>query len=63
MVGEHDWFLDMSDVWKSLFGPAQSRFKVGQAGRDWLQNDLAKVDSKTPPIVFSHPPLYKYYKE
>lgn len=107
MVGEHDWFLDMGDVWKSLFGPpqysfdhkgvhfvtlmsvqekdfwtarkmtpvqrmqtvagldngVQSRFEVGQAGRDWLKNDLAKVDAKTPLIVFSHSPLYKYYHD
>ena len=107
MVGEHDWFLDMGDVWKSLFGApqysfdhkgvhfvtlmsvqekdfwtarkmtpqqrmqtvagldngVQSRFEVGQAGRDWLKNDLAKVDAKTPLVVFSHSPLYKYYRD
>jgi 3',5'-cyclic-AMP phosphodiesterase len=106
MVGEHDWFLDMGDVWKSLFGApqyswdhkgvhfvtlmsvqekdfwtarkmtpqqrmqtvagldngVQSRFEVGQLGRDWLKADLAKVDAKTPLIVFSHSPLYKYYR-
>lgn len=107
MVGEHDWFLDMGDVWKSLFGPTQysfdhkgvhfvtlmsvqekdfwtarkmtpqqrmqtvagldnavqSRFEVGPAGRDWLKNDLAKVDAKTPIVVFSHSPLYKYFHD
>jgi 3',5'-cyclic AMP phosphodiesterase CpdA len=107
MVGEHDWFLDMGDVWKSLFGPAQysfdhkgvhfvtlmsvqekdfwterkmtpmqrmqtvagldngtqSRFEVGPAGRAWLQNDLSKVDKKTPLVVFSHSPLYKYFRD
>ena len=26
----------------------------------WLKNDLAKVDQKTPLVVFSHSPLYKY---
>jgi 3',5'-cyclic AMP phosphodiesterase CpdA len=106
IVGEHDWFLDMGDAWKSMFGPAtysfdhkgvhfvalmsveekdfwtarrmtpmqrmqtvagldngtQSRFEVGAAGRDWLKNDLAKVDARTPVIVFSHSPLYKYYE-
>lgn len=105
MVGEHDWFLDMGDVWKGLFGPPmysfdhkgvhfvtlmsveekdfwterkmtpaermqtvagldnslQSRFEVGPKGREWLKNDLAKIDAKTPVIVFSHSPLYKYY--
>jgi len=40
----------------------QSRFEVGEAGRKWLADDLAKVDKKTPLVVFSHSPLYKYYK-
>jgi 3',5'-cyclic AMP phosphodiesterase CpdA len=40
----------------------QSRFEVGAEGRAWLQRDLAKVDKKTPVIVFSHSPLYKYYR-
>ncbi len=106
MVGEHDWFLDMGETWRGLFGEPQysfdhkgvhfvtlmsvnekdfwtarkmtpeermqtvagldngiqSRFEVGDAGREWLKQDLAKVDKKTPVIVFSHSPLYKYYK-
>src|SRR6185436_2192183 len=106
MVGEHDWFLDMGEHWRSLFGqpqysfdhkgvhfvtlmsvnekdfwtpngytPAermkivaglddgrQSRFEVGTEGREWLKADLAKVDKKTPLVVFSHSPLYKYYR-
>ena len=32
------------------------------SGRDWLKNDLAKVDKNTPLVVFSHSPLYKYYR-
>jgi 3',5'-cyclic-AMP phosphodiesterase len=40
----------------------QSRFEVGEEQRDWLAKDLAKVDKKTPIIVFSHSPLYKYYE-
>ena len=40
----------------------QSRFEVGDAGRAWLKQDLAKVDKKTPLVVFSHSPLYKYYR-
>jgi Icc protein len=40
----------------------QSRFEVGEQGREWLKNDLAKVDKSTPLIVFSHSPLYKYYR-
>jgi 3',5'-cyclic AMP phosphodiesterase CpdA len=106
MVGEHDWFLDMGEKWRELFGaPAysfdhkgvhfvtlmsvvekdfwtergmtpmermqtvagldnglQSRFEVGPEGREWLKKDLAKVDHKTPLVVFSHSPLYKYYR-
>jgi len=40
----------------------QSRFEVGEEQRDWLAKDLAKVDKKTPLVVFSHSPLYKYYE-
>ena len=39
-----------------------SRFEVGEEQRDWLEKDLAKVDKKTPIVVFSHSPLYKYYR-
>ncbi|MBF5045927.1 serine/threonine protein phosphatase [Aggregicoccus sp. 17bor-14] len=106
MVGEHDWFLDMGEAWKSMFGPdtyafdhkgvhfvvlnsihekdfwterglkpmermkivagldngIQSRFEVGAQQREWLRQDLAKQDKKAPLIVFSHSPLYKYYR-
>ncbi len=106
MVGEHDWFLDLGEHWKSQFGAPmysfdhkgvhfvtlmsvvekdfwtaagmtpmermqtvagldngkQSRFEVGPEGREWLKADLAKVDKKTPLVVFSHSPLYKYYR-
>lgn len=40
----------------------QSRFEVGPAGCDWLRRDLAKVARDTPIVVFSHSPLYKYYR-
>jgi Icc protein len=107
MVGEHDWFLDLGERWKSMFGPAnysfdhkgvhvvvlmsvverdfwtarkmtpqermqtvagldngtQSRFEVGEEGRAWLRGDLAKVAHTTPLLVFSHSPLYKYYRD
>jgi 3',5'-cyclic AMP phosphodiesterase CpdA len=106
MVGEHDWFLDMGETWKDMFGPpnysfdwrgvhfvtimsvnekdfwtarhmtpeermrtvagldngVQSRFEVGDAGRGWLKNDLSKVSADTPLVIFSHSPLYKYYR-
>lgn len=41
----------------------QSRFEVGEAGRAWLAADLAQISSKTPLVIFSHSPLYKYYKD
>jgi 3',5'-cyclic AMP phosphodiesterase CpdA len=106
LVGEHDWFLDMGEQWRALFGAPQysfdhkgvhfvtlmsveekdfwtargmtamermqtvagldnglqSRFEVGPAGREWLKNDLAEIDKTTPLVVFSHSPLYKYYR-
>src|SRR4029079_5658464 len=40
----------------------QSRFEVGEAHRDWLKNGSAHVAASTPVIVFSHSPLYKYYR-
>jgi 3',5'-cyclic AMP phosphodiesterase CpdA len=106
MVGEHDWFLDMGEKWRELFGEPtysfdhkgvhvvvlnsvlekdfwtargmtpeermgtvagldngiQSRFEVGPEQRAWLEKDLADVSKDTPLLVFSHSPLYKYYK-
>lgn len=40
----------------------QSRFEVGAEGRNWLKKDLEKIDKTTPIVVFSHSPLYKYYR-
>ena len=106
MVGEHDWFLDMGEKWRGLFGEhtysfdhkgvhfvvlhsvmeddfwtergmtptqrmqtvagldngIQSRFKVGAEQRSWLDNDLRPYSDDAPIIVFSHSPLYKYYR-
>jgi len=107
MVGEHDWYLDMGEKWKSLFGAErysfdhkgvhfvvlnsvveedfwtargltpqqrmstvagldnqqQNPFTVGVEQRAWLENDLKKFGKDTPLVVFSHSPLYKYYKK
>ncbi|HWE00511.1 MAG TPA: metallophosphoesterase [Bryobacteraceae bacterium] len=106
MVGEHDWYLDLGEAWKGLFGAPnysfdhkgvhfvvlnsviekdfwtargmtpeqrmqtvagldngiQSRFEVGEPQRMWMQQDLAKIPHKTSIVVFSHSPLYKYYR-
>lgn len=40
----------------------QGRFQVGAPQREWLQKDLEKIPSSTPLLVFSHSPLYKYYR-
>jgi 3',5'-cyclic-AMP phosphodiesterase len=40
----------------------QSRFEVGDAGREWLRNNLSKISTDTPLVIFSHSPLYKYYR-
>jgi Icc protein len=45
-----------------LDNPIQSRFEVGEPQRAWLKRDLAKVPTTTPLLVFSHSPLYKYYR-
>jgi Icc protein len=45
-----------------LDNPIQSRFEVGDAQRQWLKNDLSKVSVNTPILIFSHSPLYKYYR-
>jgi 3',5'-cyclic AMP phosphodiesterase CpdA len=40
----------------------QGRFQVGAEQREWLTRDLRGIDPATPVIVFSHSPLYKYYR-
>lgn len=106
MVGEHDWYFDMGEKWRELFGepwyafdhkgvhfvvlnsvivedywtapkmtpmermlamaqldnPKGRPFTVGEKQRDWLRTNLATVNTGTPIVVFSHSPLYKYYK-
>jgi Icc protein len=50
------------DIVAGLDNPIQSRFEVGDEERNWLSDDLAKVPHTTPLIIFSHSPLYKYYR-
>jgi 3',5'-cyclic AMP phosphodiesterase CpdA len=45
-----------------LDNAVQSAFEVGAAQREWLRQDLGKVPTSTPLIVFSHSPLYKLYR-
>jgi len=106
MVGEHDWYFDMGEKWRELFGkdvysfdhkrvhfvvlnsvivedywtepkmtpmermkfmaqldnPKGKPFMVGKEQREWLKEDLSKYDRSIPLVVFSHSPLYKYYR-
>ncbi len=45
-----------------LDNPQGSPFMVGEAQRQWLKQDLEKVDKNTPVVVLSHSPLQKIYK-
>lgn len=45
-----------------LDNPNGSPFMVGDKQREWLKKDLAKINKKTPVVVFSHSPLQKIYK-
>ena len=45
-----------------LDNPQGSPFMVGEAQREWLRKDLAKVLKTTPVVVLSHSPLQKIYK-
>ena len=45
-----------------LDNPNGSPFMVGEKQRDWLRQDLEKVDKNTPVFVFSHSPIQKIYK-
>ena len=41
---------------------SQGTFALGQQQLDWMEKDLAKVPRETPILVFSHTPLYHYYR-
>jgi 3',5'-cyclic AMP phosphodiesterase CpdA len=54
--------MDRMLAMAQLDNPNGRPFTVGDAQREWLKTDLAKVPKETPLIVFSHSPLYKIYK-
>jgi Icc protein len=41
---------------------SQGPFTLGKAQLDWMERDLAKVPKDAPLLVFSHAPLYQYYR-
>ncbi len=45
-----------------LDNPNGSPFMVGEKQREWLRQDLAKVNKATPIVLFSHSPIQKLYK-
>jgi Icc protein len=45
-----------------LDNPNSSPFMVGEAQREWLKKDLAKISKDTPVVLFSHSPIQKIYK-
>lgn len=58
---------NMSPMDRMLFmaqldNPKGRSFTVGEEQRKWLKEDLSGVNKATPIVVFSHSPLYKYYK-
>src|SRR5205823_10261656 len=42
--------------------PSPGPFLLGKAQLDWMEQDLAKVSTHTPILLFSHVPLYHYYR-
>ena len=64
-----DWTFDrwpsavqrMSEM-AGLDNPNGSPFMVGEKQREWLSEDLKKVEKGTPIVVFSHSPIQKIYK-
>jgi 3',5'-cyclic AMP phosphodiesterase CpdA len=45
-----------------LDNPKGKPFTVGKEQREWFEKDLSRVPKEKPIVVFSHSPLYKYYK-
>lgn len=54
--------MERMQMMAGLDNPLGSPFMVGEAQRNWLKANLAKVDKATPVVVFSHSPIQKIYK-
>jgi 3',5'-cyclic AMP phosphodiesterase CpdA len=50
------------DIAGTLNHPLPGPFHVGEKQLLWLRDDLKRVKKTTPIIIFSHSPLYYYYK-
>lgn len=53
---------DRMNIAGTLNHPLPGPFHVGEKQLGWLRDDLKKVKKTTPIIIFSHSPLYYYYK-
>lgn len=67
MVEDYWSESNMSAMDRMLFmaqldNPKGRSFTVGEEQRKWLKEDLSGIGKGTPVVVFSHSPLYKYYK-
>lgn len=49
-------------VMAGLDDPRGSPFMVGEKQRQWLKEDLSRVNRNTPVVIFSHSPLQKIFK-
>jgi 3',5'-cyclic AMP phosphodiesterase CpdA len=54
--------MDRMMTMAGLDNPNGSPFMVGDAQREWLRKDLARVLKNTPVVVLSHSPLQKIFK-
>ena len=50
------------DIAGTINDPIQGPFSLGKAQLDWMEKDLARVPTDAPILVFSHTPLYQYYR-
>ncbi|MEW6324130.1 MAG: metallophosphoesterase [Nitrospirota bacterium] len=50
------------DIAGTLNHPMLGPFTLGRSQLDWLERDLSTYKNDTPLIVFTHPPLYHYYR-
>lgn len=50
------------DIAGTLNDPTPGPFMLGKGQLDWLEKDLANVPKDAPILVFTHAPLYHYYR-
>ncbi|MHB8483968.1 MAG: metallophosphoesterase [Nitrospiria bacterium] len=50
------------DISGTLNDPAPGPFRLGKDQLLWLEKDLSGVSKEIPLLVFTHPPLYHYYR-